>query len=78
MKNIKVKAFVIDFSILLLLGFLLMIGIYFLYNVFPSFSRLIAVLIILFMIPLFWGTIICSILGKKTIGNRMIEKTRGE
>lgn len=74
MKNIKVKAFVIDFSILLLLGFLLMIGIYFLYNVFPSLPRLAAVLIIILMIPLFWGTIICSILGKKTIGNRMIKR----
>ena len=76
MKNIKVKAFFIDFFILLLLGFILMIGIYFLYNAFPSLPRLVAVLIIILMIPLFWGNIICSILGKKTIGNRMIEKNK--
>lgn len=74
MKNNKVKAIMIDFSILLLLGIVLMFGIYALYNVFPSLPRLVAVLIIILMIPLFWSTIICSVLGKKTIGNIIIEK----
>ena len=74
MKNDKVKAIIIDFTILLLLGIVLMFGIYVLYNVFPSLPRLVAVLIIILMIPLFWGTIICSILGKKTIGNKITNK----
>lgn len=74
MKKVKMKALMIDFAILLILGLILMFGIYALYNIFPSLPRLVAVLIIILIIPLFWGTIICSILGKKTIGNKITNK----
>lgn len=67
------KGFVIDTIILILLGFLLMIGIYFLYELLPNLSRLVALLIILIMIPIFWGSIYLSLKNKNTIGN-IIEK----
>ena len=67
------KGFIIDTIILILLGFLLMIGIYFLYELIPNLSRLVALLIILIMIPIFWGSIYLSLKNKNIIGN-IIEK----
>ncbi|MDD6224322.1 MAG: hypothetical protein PUB18_04905 [bacterium] len=76
MKNNNAKAIIIDFILLFLLGFVLMIGIYVLYSLFPNLQRIIAILLLLLMIPICWGTIICSILGKQTIGNRIVNKQK--
>lgn len=74
MKNSKLKVIIIDVSILIIVTILLMAGIYTIYEIFPKLSRLVATLIIFCMIPISWITIIFSIIGKKTIGYRIIEK----
>lgn len=74
MNNAKLKGIIIDFIILVVLAFLLMIGIYVIYDIFPKLPRFIVALIILCMIPIFWGTIIFSIMGKKTIGNKIANR----
>ena len=50
-----------------------MFGIYVLYDIFPTLSRLIAMLIIFVNIPVVWGTAILSFMGKKTIGHRLAD-----
>ena len=72
--NSKLKGIIIDFLILVMLAFLLMIGIYTIYEIFPKLSRLVAMLIVFSMIPIFWITIIFSIMGKDTIGHKIIRK----
>lgn len=62
--NTKTKGIIIDFVILMIYGFLLMVGIYFLYEVFPNLSRMIAMLILFINISICWGTIILSIMGR--------------
>lgn len=72
--NKKNKAIIVDVMILVIYVCLLMFGIYVLYDIFPTLSRLIAMLIIFVNIPIVWGTTILSFMGKKTIGHRLIRK----
>lgn len=72
--NKKNKAIIVDVIILVIYVCLLMFGIYVLYDIFPTLSRLIAMLIIFVNIPIVWGTAILSFMGKKTIGHRLIRK----
>ena len=72
--NKKNKAILVDVIILVIYVCLLMFGIYVLYDIFPTLSRLIAMLIIFVNIPIVWGTAILSFMGKKTIGHRLIRK----
>lgn len=72
--NKNSKGVIIDIIILIIYGFLLMLGIYVLYDIFPTLSRLIAMLIIFVNIPIVWGTTILSFMGKKTIGHRLANK----
>lgn len=72
--NKKNKAIIVDVMILVIYVCLLMFGIYVLYYIFPTLSRLIAMLIIFVNIPIVWGTTILSFMGKKTIGHRLIRK----
>lgn len=72
--NKKNKAIIVDVMILVIYVCLLMFGIYVLYDIFPTLSRLIAMLIIFVNIPIVWGTAILSFMGKKTIGHRLIRK----
>lgn len=72
--NKKNKAIMVDVMILVIYVCLLMFGIYVLYDIFPTLSRLIAMLIIFVNIPIVWGTAILSFMGKKTIGHRLIRK----
>jgi hypothetical protein len=72
--NKNSKGVIIDIIILIIYGFLLMFGIYVLYDIFPTLSRLIAMLIIFVNIPIVWGTAILSFMGKKTIGHRLTDK----
>lgn len=72
--NKKNKAIIVDIMILVIYVCLLMFGIYVLYDIFPTLSRLIAMLIIFVNIPIVWGTAILSFMGKKTIGHRLIRK----
>lgn len=74
MKNVRLKGITIDFIILTILCFLLMVGIYIVYDVFPNLPRFIAILLFLIMIPISWGTIIFSIKGKNTIGQKFASK----
>ena len=69
----KTKGFLIDFGILSIWGVILLLFLYFGYgHIFKT--RLVAVIILILNIPICWGTIIMSILGKKTIGHRIISK----
>lgn len=72
--NKKNKAIIVDIMILVIYVCILMFGIYVLYDIFPTLSRLIAMLIIFVNIPIVWGTAILSFMGKKTIGHRLIRK----
>lgn len=72
--NKKNKAIIVDVMILVIYVCLLMFGIYVLYDIFPTLSRLIAMLIIFVNISIVWGTAILSFMGKKTIGHRLIRK----
>lgn len=72
--NKKSKGVIIDIIILMIYGFLLMFGIYVLYDKFPTLSRLVAMLIIFVNIPVVWGTAILSFMGKRTIGHRLADK----
>lgn len=72
--NKKNKAIIVDVMILVIYVCILMFGIYVLYDIFPTLSRLIAMLIIFVNIPIVWGTAILSFMGKKTIGHRLIRK----
>lgn len=72
--NKKSKGVIIDIIILIIYGFLLMFGIYILYDIFPKLSRLVAMLIIFVNIPVVWGTAILSFMEKKTIGHRLANK----
>ena len=38
---------------------------------------LISVIIFILFIPIAWGTLICSLMGKNTIGHRMVKKING-
>lgn len=72
--NKNSKGVIIDIIILIIYEFLLMFGIYVLYDIFPTLSRLIAMLIIFVNIPVVWGTAILSFMGKRTIGHRIADK----
>ena len=72
----KTKGVIIDIMILIIYGFLLMFGIYVLYDNFPTLSRLIAMLLICISVPITWGTAILSFTGKRTIGHRLVNKNK--
>ncbi len=78
MKKNKADGYVIDWIILGLCSVLLMIGFHWVYDVFPRTPRFVAALLILFLIPIFWGILFYSSKGKKTIGNRIAEKINRE
>lgn len=72
----KTKGILIDFIILIILMFIIMFGIWVLYDIFPNLSRLVCMLIIFVMIPIFWGTIIFSLKSKNTLGHIIIKKMK--
>lgn len=72
--NKKTKGIIIDIMLLVIYGIILVFGIYVLYDIFPTLSRLIAMLIIFVNIPVVWGTAILSFMGKRTIGHRLADK----
>lgn len=72
--NKKTKAILIDFAILTILSLLLMIAIHVIYDIFPKLPRLVVALFFLAMIPFFFSTVILSISGKNTIGNRIASR----
>lgn len=74
--NKKTKGIIIDIMLLVIYGFILMFGIYVLYDNFPTLSRLVAMLLIFISIPITWGTAILSFMGKKTIGHRLADKNK--
>lgn len=74
MNNSKSKGLIIDFVILTIICIFLIVGLYTTYEIFPKLPRLVAVLVIISMTPVFWGTIILSVMGRKTIGNRIASK----
>lgn len=70
----KIKAVIIDFTILFISAIILVLVFYVLYELFPTLPRLLLFLVILVLIPIYWGTAIFSIIGKNTIGHRIINK----
>ncbi len=70
----KIRGIIIDLGILMFLAFIIMLGIYILYEVFLKLLCLVTILIIFINISMFWGTIICYIKGEPTIGNRLVKK----
>lgn len=70
----KTKAIIIDLAILCVYGLVLMITLYYIYEKIPSLSRLVAMLVIFINIPIIWGSLICSITHKKTLGHIIISK----
>ena len=74
--NKKTKGIIIDIMLLVIYGFILVFGIYVLYDNFPMLSRLVAMLLIFISIPITWGTAILSFMGKKTIGHRLADKNK--
>ena len=74
--SVKSKGIIVDIMILIIYGFLLMFGIYVLYDNFPTLSRLVAMLLIFISIPITWGTVILSFMGKKTIGHFLAKKNK--
>lgn len=71
--NSKDKAFLIDFTLLFIYGIFIFCLLYFGYGYIYT-RRVIAFLIILISIPLCWGTAIMSIMGKNTLGHRIVNK----
>lgn len=76
--NDKIKAILIDFTILIISGMILMTSFYLIYELFPSLPRLVLFIVILALIPIYWKTILFSIMGKDTIGHRFINKHRNK
>ncbi len=70
----KTKAIIIDFTILIVSAIFLVLAFYIIYELFPTLPRLVLFLVILALIPIYWGTAILSIMGKNTIGHRIINK----
>ena len=72
MKN-KGKGIIIDLIFLLIYIVIIFLFIYFGFdNIYKS--RLVPTLLVLLSIPIFWGTIIASIMGKNTLGNKIINR----
>lgn len=71
--NKKVKGILIDLGLLLIWAFCLMMFLYFGFGTIYK-TRIVAVLLLLLNIPIIWGTIIMSIIEKKTIGHRIMSK----
>lgn len=71
----KTKGIILDLIILAIYGVFLFLFLYYGYRYIYK-SRVIGTFIILLNIPICWGTLICSLLGKKTIGHRIIRKRK--
>lgn len=69
----KILGVLIDLGIIFIYTICIFLFIYFGYNHIYK-SKIIASIILLLSIPVCWGTIIMSILGKKTIGHRIMSK----
>lgn len=67
------KAFLIDFGILIVYAILIYCFLYFGYGHIYT-KRFVSAIIILVNIPICWGTIILSAMGKNTIGHRIVNK----
>lgn len=70
----KIKAILIDFTMLIISAIILIVIFHLIYDLFPTLPRLVFFLVILALIPIYWGTAILSIMGKNTIGHRITNK----
>ena len=68
----KNKAILIDFGLLLIYGVLLFCFLYFGYGHIYT-KRIVGTILILISIPVCWGTVIMSCIGKNTLGHRIVD-----
>ena len=73
--NDKSKGIIIDIILEFVLGIALFCFLYFGYELL-HYPTIIASLIIFLSIPFFWGNIILSIMGKNSIGQRLIRRKK--
>ncbi len=76
MGKFNLKVFLIDLGLSGILGFILMMGIYYIYEVFPNLPRIFSALLLFILIPFTWGNIIFSLLGKKSIGSIIVKNIK--
>lgn len=77
MKKNKLKGILIDIVILTVLTIFISTFMYYSFVLF-KWSRIIYIIIFILFIPIAWGTLICSLMGKNTIGHRMVKKINGK
>lgn len=77
MKKNKLKGILIDIVILTILMIFISIFMHYSFELF-HWSRLVYIIIFILFISIAWGTLICSFMGKNTIGHRMVKKINGK